>query len=95
VNTTPVHNSLSTFPPLSAPSSYPGKPATFAQPTGAALKDLAEADFRLSKAMQEWHNRTGDMLAYANDKLHPHWFDEIVKDDFAGLRQILEQRRPI
>jgi hypothetical protein len=45
--------------------------------------------------MQEWHNRTGDMLAYANDKLHPHWFDEIVKDDFAGLRQILEQRRPI
>ena len=33
------------------------------------------------------------MLAYVNDTLHPHGFDEIVKDDFAALRQML-QRRP-
>jgi len=39
--------------------------------------------------MLEWHNRIGDMLAYVNDKLVPHGFDEIVKDDFAGLRQTL------
>ena len=32
------------------------------------FKDLGEADFRLYKAMQEWHNRIGDMLAYVNDK---------------------------
>jgi internalin A len=51
------------------------------------FKDLAEADFRLYKAMQEWHNRIGDMLAYVNDVLSPHGFDEIVKDDFASLRQ--------
>jgi internalin A len=56
------------------------------------FKDLAEADFRLYKAMQEWHNRIGDMLAYVNDKLHPHGFDEIVKDDFGELRQMLERR---
>jgi hypothetical protein len=28
-----------------------------------------------------------------NDVLHPHGFDEIVKDDFAALRQMLERRR--
>jgi internalin A len=56
------------------------------------FKDLAEADFRLYKAMQEWHNRIGDMLAYVNDVLSPHGFDEIVKDDFAALRQMLTRR---
>ena len=54
---------------------------------------LAEADFRLYKAMQEWHNRIGDMLAYVNDVLTPHGFHEIVKDDFAGLRQMLARRQ--
>jgi internalin A len=58
----------------------------------AKFRHLAEADFRLYKAMQEWHNRIGDMLAYVNDTLHPHGFDEIVKDDFAALRQMLERR---
>jgi hypothetical protein len=43
--------------------------------------------------MQEWHNRIGDMLAYVNDVLVPHGFDEIVKDDFAPLRQMIQQRR--
>jgi hypothetical protein len=33
------------------------------------------------------------MLAYVNDVLTPHGFDEIVKDDFAALRQMLLQRR--
>jgi internalin A len=57
------------------------------------FKDLGEADFRLYKAMLEWHNRIGDMLVYVNDKLHPHGFGEIIKDDFAALRQMLERRR--
>jgi internalin A len=57
------------------------------------FRHLAESDFRLYKAMQEWHNRIGDMLAYVNDVLSPHGFDEIVKDDFAALRQMLQQRR--
>jgi internalin A len=57
------------------------------------FRHLAESDFRLYKAMQEWHNRIGDMLAYVNDKLSPHGFDEIVKDDFAELRQMLQQRQ--
>jgi internalin A len=53
------------------------------------FKDLGEADFRLYKSMQEWHNRIGDMLAYLNDVLSPRGFDDIVKDNFAGLRQML------
>jgi hypothetical protein len=40
----------------------------------------------------EWQNEVGDMLAYVNDKLVPHGFDEIVKDEFAGLRQMLRRR---
>jgi len=52
------------------------------------FKDLGEADFRFYKSMQEWHNRIGDMLAYLNDVLAPHGFDEIVKDDFAALLQM-------
>jgi hypothetical protein len=43
--------------------------------------------------MQKWYLDIGDMLAYVNDVLSPHGFDEIVKDDFAGLRQMLERRR--
>jgi hypothetical protein len=31
------------------------------------------------------------MLAYVNDVLTPHGFDEIVKDDFAALRQALSR----
>jgi hypothetical protein len=31
------------------------------------FRHLAESDFRLYKAMQEWHNRIGDLLAYVND----------------------------
>jgi hypothetical protein len=44
------------------------------------------------KAIRRWHNEVGDILAYVNDKLVPHGFDEIVKDDFAALRQMLQRR---
>jgi TIR domain/Leucine Rich repeats (2 copies) len=57
------------------------------------LTRLGEEDLKLYKAMRRWHNEVGDMLAYVNDTLHPHGFDAIVKDDFAGLRQMLERHR--
>jgi Leucine-rich repeat (LRR) protein len=56
------------------------------------LTRLGEDDLKLYRAMRRWHNEVGDMLAYVNDKLVPHGFDEIVKDDFAGLRQMLQRR---
>jgi internalin A len=53
---------------------------------------LGEEDLKLYKAMKRWHNEVGDMLAYVNDVLHPRGFDEIVKDNFASLRQMLRRR---
>jgi internalin A len=53
---------------------------------------LGEEDLRLYKAMKRWHNEVGDMLTYVNDVLHPHGFEDIVKDDFAGLHQMLRRR---
>jgi hypothetical protein len=43
--------------------------------------------------MKRWHVHVGNMLSYINDVLVPHGFDEIVKDDFADLRQMLQRRR--
>jgi internalin A len=54
---------------------------------------LGREDFADFKAMQQWYPQVSDMLRYMNDVLHPHGFDEIVKDDFAALRQMLRQRR--
>jgi len=54
------------------------------------LPDLGTVDFALYKAMRNWHNHAGDILAHVSDVLHPHGFDSIVKDDFAGLIQMLE-----
>jgi internalin A len=59
----------------------------------ADIDYMSVEDFARYKAMKDWHNRIGDMLAYVNDKLVPHGFDEIVKDDFAALRQMLQPRR--
>jgi internalin A len=53
---------------------------------------LGVEDHRLYKAMQRWHNEVGDMLAYVNDVFQPRSFEEIVKDDFAGLRQMFQLR---
>ena len=53
------------------------------------LDHLSVEDFRLYKSMQKWHLDIGEMLTYVSDVLVPHGFDEIVKDDFAALRQML------
>jgi internalin A len=54
---------------------------------------LGEEDLKLYKAMRRWYNEVDEMLAYVNDVLSPHGFEEIVKDDFAALRQILQRRQ--
>jgi hypothetical protein len=47
---------------------------------------LGTADFALYKSMQDWHNHVGDMLAYINDMLHPHGFEDLdVKRYFKPL----------
>jgi internalin A len=57
------------------------------------LDHLSVEDFRLYKSIQKWHLDIGEILSHVNDVLTPHGFDEIVKDDFAVLRQMLQQRR--
>jgi hypothetical protein len=57
------------------------------------LDYLSVEDFRLYQDMKRWHLDVGNMLSYINDVLVPHGFEEIVKDDFAALRQMLQQRR--
>ena len=57
------------------------------------LKDLGKADFALYKSMKDWHNHVNDILADVNDVLSPYGFKEIVKDDFAKLRQMLSRWR--
>jgi hypothetical protein len=44
--------------------------------------------------MKRWYVDVGNMLSHISDKLVPHGFDEIVKDDFAALRQMLQHHRP-
>ena len=56
-----------------------------------SYQHLGEQDFRLYKAMKDWHNHVSDMLAHVNDVLSPHGFDAIVEDDFGGLRQMLRR----
>jgi internalin A len=53
---------------------------------------LGREDFADFKAMQQWYPQVSDMLRYMNDVLHPHGFDDIVKDDFAALRQMLQRQ---
>ena len=57
------------------------------------LDHLSVEDFRFYKSMQKWHLDIGEMLTYVSDVLCPHGFDEIVKNDFAALRQMLQRRR--
>jgi len=43
--------------------------------------------------MQKWQLDIGEILTHVSDVLTPHGFDEIVKDDFAALRQMLQRHR--
>jgi internalin A len=53
------------------------------------LDYVSVEDFRLYQDMKKWYVDVGNMLSHINDVLSPHGFDEIVKDDFAPLRQML------
>jgi internalin A len=82
------------------PTSVTGAVAQYAEHWESEFKAMEQhfthlgvEDLKLYKAMRRWHNEVGDMLAYVNDILSPHGFVEIVKHDFAGLRQMLQRHR--
>ena len=59
----------------------------------ANLDYLSGEDFQLYQDMKDWYNHIGHILTHVNDVLHPHGFDEMLKDDFAALRQMLQRAR--
>ena len=56
------------------------------------LAYLGPASRELFNNMREWHFRMDEMLGFLSNKLGPRGFDEIVKDNFAGVRQMLSSR---
>ena len=56
------------------------------------LAYLGPASRELFNNMREWHFRMDEMLGFLSNKLGPRGFDEIVKDTFAGVRQMLSSR---
>ena len=56
------------------------------------IRDLGASDLSLYKAMQDWHNRVGDVLAHVSNVLHPHSLRSIAENDFAALKKMLERR---
>jgi len=66
--------------------------ADFADPERRQL--LGEGDFAEYRAMRQWYMQLSDMLRHINDVLHPRGFEEILKDDFAALRQMLQRALP-
>jgi hypothetical protein len=46
---------------------------------------IGEADFQLYEAMQECHNRIGDMLAYVSERSNSVWVRRYCERRFRGL----------
>jgi TIR domain-containing protein len=52
---------------------------------------LGEDDLKRYRLIKQWHAVIGDILGFISDELHPHGFDNIVKDDFAAVRELLDK----
>lgn len=55
------------------------------------LSLLGVDDQKQYRLVKQWHGVIGDILGFISDKLHPHGFDNIVKDDFTAVRELLEK----
>lgn len=53
------------------------------------LGSLGQPDIERYQLIKQWHGVIGNILGFIADTLHPHGFDAIVKDDYAGVRQML------
>lgn len=56
----------------------------------ADLQYLSVESFRLYRDMQDWYNHVGEMLGYINEVRSHRGFEDIVKDDFKALREMLQ-----
>ncbi len=58
-----------------------------------AVTQLGATDFQLHRAMRDWANHLGDILAHVNDVLAPRGMGDIVKDNCRGFREMLRRKR--
>lgn len=52
---------------------------------------IGTSDYASFLRISRWVGDVSEMLAQISDKLHPHGFDEICANDFATVRELLEQ----
>jgi internalin A len=57
------------------------------------LSILGGASRRLYDDMYDWHRHIDDILGFLSDRLGPRGFEDIVKENFAALRQMLQRVR--
>jgi internalin A len=57
------------------------------------IQSLGWQDYRRYKAMKNWYNDVGDILATLNDVLSPHTFEDIVADNYQALRTMLKRQK--
>lgn len=43
--------------------------------------------------MRRWHIDTTDMLGFVADTIHPHGFDDLIRDNYAGMRELLLRKK--
>ena len=53
------------------------------------LSKLGLPQIERYQLIRQWCGATGNILGFIGDKFHPRGFDEIMKDDFAAVRQML------
>jgi len=57
------------------------------------LPRLGYMGHRQYQAARDWSIHLADILDHINDRLSPHGFDAIVRNDYAALMELLESRQ--
>lgn len=56
-----------------------------------SVEDLGMKDLGLFYAMKRWYNDIGDILHHVSDVLQPRGFEQVAKNNYAALKQMLER----
>lgn len=53
---------------------------------------LGSADKQRLCMISDWAHQIGDILAFISDELHPHGYEQIITNDFAGVQQLIARK---
>ncbi|MCG8466415.1 MAG: TIR domain-containing protein, partial [Xanthomonadales bacterium] len=56
------------------------------------LDVIGHDGYRLWQQMRLWYTDTADMLGFISDTLHLHGFDDLTKDNYHGIRELLTRK---